>query len=91
MAIPRDDICATQMNHRDSKTQVGICSAHAGNYDNIYRYMYEHDCMVYREDRVGSEVTSSLSSRFRVQASMMSGAKREKKGFEDREEREWRQ
>lgn len=22
--------------------------------------MYEHDCMVYREDRVGSEVTSSL-------------------------------
>lgn len=51
-------------------------------------YMYEHDCMVYREDRVGSEVTSS---RFRVQASMMSGAKREKKGFEDREEREWRQ
>lgn len=23
-------------------------------------YMYEHDCMVYREDRVGSEVTSSL-------------------------------
>lgn len=40
--------------------------------------------------RVGSEVTSSLSSRFRVQASMMSGAKREKKGFEDREERERR-
>lgn len=54
-------------------------------------YMYEHDCMVYREDRVGSEVTSSLFSRFRVQASMMSGAKRRKKGFEDREEREWRQ
>lgn len=41
--------------------------------------MYEHDCMVYREDRVGSEVTSSLSSRFRVQASVMSGAKREKR------------
>lgn len=54
-------------------------------------YMYKHDCIVYREDRVGSEVTSSLSFRFRVQASMMSGAKREKKGFEDREEREWRQ
>lgn len=34
MAIPRDDICATQMNHRDSKTQVGICSTHAGNYNN---------------------------------------------------------
>lgn len=23
-------------------------------------YMYEHDFMVYREDRVGNEVTSSL-------------------------------
>lgn len=51
-------------------------------------YMYEHDCMVYREDRVGSEVTSSLFSRFRVQASMMRAGRNEKKRASRIEKRE---
>lgn len=51
-------------------------------------YMYEHDCMVYREDRVGSEVTSSLFFQISCPGINDERGETRKKGFEDREERE---